>query len=97
MNKLRWPSQSKLDRMSHAEKDAVILKLFDLLDGMEKRLQEIERKVEKTSRNSSKPPSSDGLKRQGRRPNRESRVGGRTEARRGTSGSLGHGQRVRIL
>jgi len=54
--------------MSHAEKDALILKLFDLLEGLEKRLQEIERKVEKTSRNSSKPPSSDGLRRQAAEP-----------------------------
>jgi len=51
--------------MSVAEKDALlILKLFDLLEALEKRLAEFERKVEKTSRNSGKPPSSDGLKRQ---------------------------------
>jgi transposase len=68
MNKLRRPSQAELDGMSHAEKDALILRLFDLLEGLEKRLRELERKVEKTSRNSSKPPSSDGLRRQAAEP-----------------------------
>lgn len=48
--------------MSHAQKDALIMRLFDLLEGLERRVEELERKVEKTSRNSSKPPSSDGLK-----------------------------------
>jgi transposase len=68
MNKLRRPSQAELDRMSPAEKDALILKLFDLLENLEKRLEKIEGKVEKTSRNSSKPPSSDGLRRQAAEP-----------------------------
>ena len=30
MNKLRRPSPAELDQMSHAEKDALILKVFDL-------------------------------------------------------------------
>lgn len=64
MSKLRRPSPAELSQMSPAEKDALILKLFDLLEGLERRLGEVERKVEKTRRNSSKPPSSDGLKRQ---------------------------------
>ena len=50
--------------MSDEEKNALIMKLFDLLESLEKRLGELEKRVEKTSRNSSKPPSSDGLKRQ---------------------------------
>ena len=54
--------------MSHAEKDALIMRLFDLLESLEGRLGEVERKVEKTSRNSSKPPSSDGLRRQAAEP-----------------------------
>lgn len=76
MKSLRRPSPAELSQMSHAEKDALIMKLFDLLEGLEQRLSEVERNVEKTSRNSGKPPSSDGLKRQaaeprepGRRPN----------------------------
>jgi transposase len=68
MTKLQRPSQTELDRMSHAEKDALIMKLFDLLESLEKRLGAIERKVEKNSRNSGKPPSSDGLKRQAAEP-----------------------------
>lgn len=68
MQKLRRPTPAELNQMSHAEKDALILKLFDRLEGLEKRLAEVERQVQKTSRNSSKPPSSDGLKRQAAEP-----------------------------
>ncbi|MGI9211966.1 MAG: DUF6444 domain-containing protein [Methylococcaceae bacterium] len=50
--------------MSHAEKDALILWLFDVLDALEGRLGEVERTVKKTSQNSSRPQSSDGLRRQ---------------------------------
>lgn len=62
------PSLNELQQMSSSEKDALILRLFDLLEDLQKRLDEVERKVEKTSRNSSKPPSSDGLKRQAAEP-----------------------------
>jgi transposase len=68
MPKVRRPTPAELKQMSHAEKDALIMKLFDLLEGLEKRLAEVERKVQKTSRNSSRPPSSDGLKRQAAEP-----------------------------
>ena len=68
MTTLRCPSQAELDQMSHAEKDALIMRLFDLLEGLEKRLGEVERKVKKTSRNSNQPPSSDGLRRQAAEP-----------------------------
>jgi transposase len=56
------PSQAELDSMSHAEKDALILLLFDVVEKLERRLAELEVKVEKNSQNSSKPPSTDGLK-----------------------------------
>ena len=62
MPELTRPTQAELERMSHAEKDALILVLFDLLGRHEQRLSELETLVKKTSRNSSKPPSSDGLK-----------------------------------
>ncbi len=62
MPELIRPTQAELDSMSHAEKDALILLLFDVLARYEQRLSEVEGKVEKTSQNSSKPPSSDGLK-----------------------------------
>lgn len=68
MPELIRPTQAELDSMSHAEKDALILGLFDLLARYEQRLSEVERKVEKTSQNSSKPPSSGGLKKGPARP-----------------------------
>jgi hypothetical protein len=68
--KLRRPTQAELDCMSHAEKDALILKLFDVLEELEGRLKAVEEKVEKTSRNSSKPPSSDGLRKGAAEPRR---------------------------
>ena len=65
------PAQTDLDRMSHAEKDALILSLFDVLEGFGRRLKELEGKVEKTSQNSSKPPSSDGLKKEAAKPRKK--------------------------
>jgi transposase len=62
MPELIRPTQAELDNMSHPEKDALILLLFDVLARHEQRLSEVEGKVEKTSQNSSKPPSSDGFK-----------------------------------
>ena len=75
---LKRPTQIELNQMSHAEKDALILMLFDLLEHLEKRLQIVEQKTEKNSQNSSKPPSSDGLKKAPAQPrNRgEKPVGG---------------------
>jgi hypothetical protein len=51
--------------MSHAEKDALTIKLFDWLEKLEARLNELEKKTVKNSHNSSKPPSSDSLLRKG--------------------------------
>lgn len=68
MKLIRRPNQQELDAMSDEEKNALIMKLFDLLESLEKQLGELENRVEKTSRNSSKPPSSDGLKRQAAEP-----------------------------
>jgi|GEM_PF-3231014 len=41
MKNLQRPTPAELDQMSVAEKDALILKLFDLLEALEKRLAEI--------------------------------------------------------
>jgi transposase len=58
MKNLKRPNQSELDSMSHADLCELIMRLFDLLENLEGRLVT----VEKNSKNSSKPPSSDGLK-----------------------------------
>ena len=57
--KLQRPTQAELDGMTHAQKDALIMQLFDALETLSARLAALEAKVEKNSRNSSKPPSSD--------------------------------------
>jgi hypothetical protein len=54
--------------MSATEKDALIFKLFDRLDGHEQRWAQVEAKVAKTRQNSSQPPSSDGLQSAKNRP-----------------------------
>ena len=78
MSELKRPTQTDLDRMSHAEKDAPILSLFDVLEEFGRRLKELEGRVGKTSKNSSKPPSSDGLKKAAAKPRKkgERPVGG---------------------
>jgi len=78
MTELNRPTQTDLDQMSHAVKDALILALFDRLEEFGGRLKELEGKVEKTSKNSSKPPSSDGLKKEAAKPRKkgERPVGG---------------------
>ena len=67
---LQRPTQADLDGMSHAEKDALIWLLFEAVVNLESRLKELEERVEKTSRNSSKPPSSDGLRKGAAQPRR---------------------------
>ena len=78
MSELKRPSQAEVDAMSHADKDALILVLFDMLGRHEQYLKDLKSKVEKTSRISSKPPSSDGLKKGPAEPHRkgEKPVGG---------------------
>ena len=66
----------KLSEMSSEEKDALILCLFE-------RVQELERRLALNSRNSSKPPSSDGY----RKPAPKSQ---RPTGQRSTGGQAGH-------
>jgi transposase len=87
--KLQRPIQADLDRMSHAEKDALIVQLFDVLEGLERRVGELEGKVEKTSRNSSKPPSSDGLRKASAEPRRR--------GEKNCGGQLGHPGSTRMM
>lgn len=70
-----------LSQLSESEKDALILTLFDIIEGLEARVRELEAQLGKDSHNSSKPPSSDGLKKpaanaQSLRPKRQRKAGG---------------------
>jgi transposase len=89
MKTLSRPSQAELDAMSHAEKDALIVKLFDWLEKLEARLQELEKKTDKNSRNSSKPPSSDGLRKVAAEP--------RQRGEHSNGGQKGHVGTTRLL
>ncbi|ANB01990.1 transposase [Ectothiorhodospira sp. BSL-9] len=68
--------------MTHAQKDALIVQLFDALETLSARLAELEKKVEKNSRNSSKPPSSDGPRKGPAQP--------RQKGQRSSGGQKGH-------
>lgn len=50
-----------LSTLTEAEKDKLIIALFDHLDALWQRVETLEARVRKNSGNSSKPPSSDGL------------------------------------
>ena len=87
---LQRPTQADLNRMSHAEKDALIRLLFDAVVSLEGRLKELEGRVEKTSRNSSQPPSSDGLRKGAAQPRRR--------GEKPSGGQAGHpGQTLRMV
>lgn len=59
---LRRPSRAKLAALTSEEKDALIYALFDIMEAQELRIAALERRLGLDSTNSSKPPSSDGLK-----------------------------------
>lgn len=62
MSELRRPSPTELNQMSSADKEALLMRLFDLVDIKEKHLEESGKRVAKESRNASKSPLSDDLK-----------------------------------
>jgi transposase len=64
MKNLKRPEQLELDAMSRADLCVLIMQLFDMLEKLDSRLVE----VEKNSKNSSKPPSSDGLRKGAAQP-----------------------------
>jgi transposase len=72
-----------LSKLSHQEKDDLIYLLFTELQKLITRVAELEGQIAKNSRNSSKPPSSDGLK----KPNPKSL---RKTGERKSGGQTGH-------
>lgn len=54
-------SLPELSQLSHAQKDELILALWQLVGSLEARVQALEGRLALNSTNSSKPPSSDGL------------------------------------
>jgi len=82
------PTLPDLSRLSHAEKDALILALWQRLEAAERRITELERKLTeppKTPDNSSLPPS------KGQKPNRAEKMK-RGGPRQGSLGRKGGGR-----
>lgn len=76
-------SPSSLSRLSHAEKDALILLQQGQIMALQEAVAQLQARLNMNSRNSSKPPSSDGLN----KPNPKSlRVAGQ----RPSGGQMGH-------
>ncbi len=50
-----------LRRLGDSQKDELIRLLWSMLQGQGKQVAELQSRLDKNSRNSSKPPSSDGL------------------------------------
>jgi transposase len=72
-----------LSSLSHSQKDTLILQLFDHINQLSQELKELKSQISKNSRNSSKPPSSDGYN----RPKPKSR---RTKSGKRSGGQIGH-------
>lgn len=68
MNQLPRPTRESLQQLSHADLVELVLMLFDHIDQLTARVNELEAQLNKNSKNSHKPPSSDGLKRQPAQP-----------------------------
>lgn len=72
-------TREQLSKLSHEQKDDLILHLFAQIEKLTLRVDELESQLAKNSRNSSKPPSSDGYdkpKPKSRRKNTGKRGGG---------------------
>ena len=78
-------TRERLQELSHADLVELVLVLFDRLDQLTARVNELEAQLNKNSKNSNKPPSSDGLKRQAAQPRQ---TGQRPQG--GQQGHVGH-------
>lgn len=76
------PTKESLEQLSHSDLVALVLSLFDHIDRVSTRVEELESKLNKNSKNSNKLPSSDGLKRQPAHP--------RQQGQRPSGGQKGH-------
>ena len=74
---------SSLNQLSHAEKDALILMLQGQITVLQEAVKQMQSRLNMSSRNSSKPPSSDGL-------NKPSPKSLRVAGQRPTGGQKGH-------
>lgn len=77
-----------LSSMTHDQKDALIMQLAELVERMQSRIDILEGQLAQNSRNSSKPPSSDGLKPP--KPKPKSLRGKSGKRSGGQSGHKGH-------
>ena len=71
MNHFIRPPRNDLQQLSHAQLVDLVLSLFDTIEqlsSLSTRVAELEAQLGKNSKNSHKPPSSDGLKRQPAQP-----------------------------
>ena len=74
---------SSLNQLSHAEKDALILMLQQQITVLQEAVKQMQSRLNMSSRNSSKPPSSDGL-------NKPAPKSLRVAGQRPTGGQKGH-------
>jgi transposase len=74
---------SSLSHLGHAEKDTVILMLQEQIKALQEAVKQLQSRGKKNSRNSSKPPSSDGL-------NKPAPKSLRVAGRNPTGGQKGH-------
>ncbi len=62
MEPLRIPSEAEIRAAYREGEDAVVKLFYETISKLDERIQQLEDQIAKNSSNSSKPPSSDGLK-----------------------------------
>ena len=74
---------SSVNQLSHAEKDALILKQQEQITALQEAVKQLQSRLNMSSRNASKPPSSDGL-------NKPAPKSFRVVGQKSTGGQKGH-------